>query len=92
MTGEYLARVGPMVVLGGLSVAWLAQISGRTRAYGFLPDIAFGLIGSLTAGLLAWATLASGTGMLTTFGIGALGAVLALAVQRGVWRPVPIRS
>ena len=44
------------------------------------------------AAVLAWATLASGTGMLTTFGIGALGAVLALAVQRGVWGPVPIRS
>jgi hypothetical protein len=94
MTAEYLVRLGPMVLLAGLSVAWLAQVSGRTRAYGygFLPDIALALLGSVTAGLLAWA-LAAGPGpMLGALGIGALGAALTLAAQRGAWRPDPIPS
>ena len=92
MTAEYVARLGPMLVLAGLSVAWLAQVSRRTGAYGFMPDVALGLVGSLAAGLVAWAALSSGTGMLATFGIGAVGAVLVIAAQRGLWQAAPARS
>ena len=92
MTSEYIAQMGPMLVVAGLMVAWLAQLSATTRGRGFLPDVALGLIGSVAGGLLGWAALASGAGMLGMFGIGAAGAVLAIAAQRGLWRSAPIRS
>ena len=92
MTTEYIAQMGPMLVMAGLVVAWLAQLSATTRGHGLLPDMALGLIGSVAAGLLVWAVVSSGAGMLGMFGIGAAGAVLAIVAQRGLWRSAPIRS
>ena len=92
MTTEYIVQIGPMLVMAGLMVAWLAQLSSTTRGPGFLPDMALGLIGSVAGGLLVWAALSSGAGMLGMFGIGAAGAVLAIVAQRGLWRSAPVRS
>ena len=92
MTAEDVVRLGPMLMLAGLSIVWLAQASERTIGFGFLPDIALGLIGSLAAGLVVWATRSASTGMLAMFWAGAAGAVLVIAAQRGVWRAVPVRS
>ena len=92
MTAEYVVQMGPMLVLAGLIVAWLAQLSSTVRGWGLVPDMGLGLIGSVTGGLLVWAVLSSGAGMLGMFGIGAVGAVLAIVAQRGLWRSAPIRS
>ena len=95
MTAEDVVRLGPMLMLAGLSIAWLAQVSERTIGFGFLPDIALGLIGSLAAGLaglVVWATRSASTGMLAMFWTGAAGALLVIAAQRGVWRAAPLRS
>ena len=92
MTGEYIAQMGPMLVMAGPAVAWLAQLSRRSRGWGLLPDMATGLIGSVAAGLLTWALVYSGTSMLRMFAIGAAGAVVAIVAQRGLWRFAPVRS
>ena len=94
MTPEFIAQMGPMLVLAGLTVAWLGQVSSLIRRHGrgLLPDIVLGLIGSVAAGLLVRATLSAGAGMLGMFAIGAAGAVLAIMAQRRLWRPVAVRS
>jgi uncharacterized membrane protein YeaQ/YmgE (transglycosylase-associated protein family) len=92
VTTEYIAQMAPMLVMAGLVVAWLAQLTSATRGWGFLPDVATGLIGSVAAGLLAWAAMPPGAGMLRMFAIGVGGAALVTLVQRGLWRLAPIRS
>lgn len=84
MTTEYVAQMAPMLVIAGAMVAWLAQISSTARVYGFLPDRALGLVGSVLAGARVWA--------LGMFGIGGAGAVLAIVAQRGPWRSARVRS
>jgi hypothetical protein len=92
VTTEYVAQMTPMLVLAGAMVAWLAQISSRAGGYGFLPDMAVGLGGSLLAGTLVLAAASADAGMLGVVGIGAAGAVLAIVAQRGLWRSAPGRS
>ena len=85
MTSEYIAQMGPMLAVAGAMVAWLAQLSSTTRArgHGFMPDMVIGLLGSMLAGALLWAASAvAHSGMLAMFGVGALGAGLAIASQR----------
>jgi uncharacterized membrane protein YeaQ/YmgE (transglycosylase-associated protein family) len=92
VTTEYVAQMAPMLVMAGLVVAWLAQLTPSTRGWGFLPDIATAVIGSVAGGLLVWAAISPGAGMLRMFGIGAGGAVLVVLAQRGLWRLAPVRS
>ena len=91
MTAEYIAQMIPMLIIAGAMAGWLAQISPTTRGYGFLPDMALGVVGSVLAGVLLWAAFA-GAGMLAMFALGAVGATVAIAAQRGLWRPAPGRS
>ena len=91
MTPEYIAQMAPMLIVAGQVVVWLAQIS-KTRGYGFLPDMALGLGGSVLAGTLVFAAVSADAGMLAMFGIGGVGAALAIVAQRGLWRrQAPIR-
>jgi hypothetical protein len=86
---EYVAQMVPMLVIAGAMVAWLAQMSWTAGGFGFLPDMALGLAGSM----LVVAVVASAeAGMLGIFGMGGAGAVLAIAAQRGLWRSAPARS
>lgn len=91
MTTEWIAQMAPMLVLAGVMVAWLAQVSWTARGYGFLPDMAFGMGGSAVAGTLLWAAISASAGMLAMFAIGGVGAVLAIAAQRAAWRSAPVR-
>jgi uncharacterized membrane protein YeaQ/YmgE (transglycosylase-associated protein family) len=93
MTMEYIAQMAPMLIVAGQVVVWLAQIFSKTRGYGFLPDMALGLGGSVLAGTLVFAAVSADAGMLVMFGIGAVGAALAIVAQRGLWRrQAPIRT
>ena len=92
MTAEYIAQMAPMLVIAGAMVAWMAQLSSALEGYGFLPDVALALLGSVLAGVCVWAAVSANAGMLGMFGIGCGGAVLALVAQRGLWRPARVRS
>jgi|SRR5919198_2941977 uncharacterized membrane protein YeaQ/YmgE (transglycosylase-associated protein family) len=85
MRAEYVAQMAPMLVVAGAIVAWLAQISSTTRGYGFVPDMALGVAGSVLAGTLIWASF-GGAGMLAMFVIGGVGASVVIVAQRGLWR------
>ena len=85
MTTEYLAQMLPMLVLAGAMAGLVAQVPKTTRGYGLLPDMGIGVVGSILAGAFLRATTASGPSMTGMFLIGAVGAALALVVQRRVW-------
>jgi hypothetical protein len=86
VTTEWIAQMAPMLVLAGVTVAWLAQLAWTARGYGFLPDMALGLGGSVLIGALVGTVAAADVGMLAVFAIGGIGAVLAIVAQRGLWR------
>jgi len=46
----------------------------------------------VAGGLLAWAVMSPGAGMLRMFAIGVGGAVVVVVAQSGLWRLAPIRS
>jgi uncharacterized membrane protein YeaQ/YmgE (transglycosylase-associated protein family) len=82
---EHIAHMGPMLILAGLLVGWLADAVSRAGGYGHMLDMTVGLVGSVVAGMLVWIFL-SGIGMPLMFGTGCAGATLAIAAQRGLWR------
>jgi len=82
---ESIMHMGPMLVLAGLLVAWLAEVVSRDGGYGYNLDMAVGLAGSVIAGSLVWVFF-SGIGMPLMFGSGCAGAMLAIGAQRGLWR------
>ena len=84
---ESITHMGPMLILGGLLVAWLAEAVSRAGGYGYMLDVAVGLVGSLVAGTLVWG-LFSSLSMPQMFLSGCVGATLAIAAQRGLWRSV----
>ena len=86
MTTEYIVQMAPILIIAGAFVAWAAQIPSTATGYGFLPDMALGLAGSVLAGALAWAVIFAHAGMLAMFVIGFVGAVITIAAQRGLWR------
>ncbi len=92
MTTEYIVQMVPMLVIAGAMVAWVAQMSWRAGGYGFLPDMALALVGSVFAGTFVWTAISADAGMVGMFGIGGVGAVLAIVAQRGLWRPARARS
>ena len=79
-----------MLVTAGAMVAWLAQTRWTVGGYGFLPDMALAVVGSVLAGALVWAAISVNAGMLGMFVIGGVGALLAIIAQRGLWRPAEI--
>jgi uncharacterized membrane protein YeaQ/YmgE (transglycosylase-associated protein family) len=80
----------PMLVIAGILVAWLAQIPAKSRGYGFLADMACGLVGSACVGALI-VGLGGDPGMVVMFWIGIVGSFLALAAQRRLWAPADVR-
>ena len=84
---ENIAHMGPMLILAGLLAGWLAEAVSRAGGYGYMLDMAVGLVGSVVAGTLVWIFF-SGIGMPLMFGSGCAGAALAIAAQRGFWRSV----
>jgi uncharacterized membrane protein YeaQ/YmgE (transglycosylase-associated protein family) len=83
---EILVQMLPMLVLGGLIAAWLAEAVSRAGGYGFIPDMLMGLTGSLIAGAAVWGVTSRDPAMTTMFLVGCAGAALAIVAQRGLWR------
>jgi len=83
---EHIMQMGPMLVLAGLTAGWVAETLSRADAYGFIHDMALGLIGSVVVGVTIWFAISSEAGMLAMFLIGFGGAALAIVAQRTFWR------
>jgi uncharacterized membrane protein YeaQ/YmgE (transglycosylase-associated protein family) len=83
---EHVAQMGPMLILAGLAVGWMAEAVSRARGYGLLPDMILGLIGSVVGGGLVWFLLSGDAGMITVFIIGCAAAVVIIIAQRSFWR------
>ena len=92
MTSEYIAQMGPMLAIAGAFVAWLAQIRSTSGGYGFMPDMAIAVGGSVLAGAFVWVAISPDAGMLGMVGIGGIGALVAIVAQRGLWRSAAHRS
>lgn len=83
---EYVAQMGPMLLLAGLAAGWVSEALSRARGYGFLYDMVLGLAGSLLAGTAMSVLVSSEAGMATMFVIGCVGAAVVIAAQRQFWR------
>ena len=84
---EHIAHMGPMLILAGLLTARVAEAVSRAGGYGYMLDMAVGLVGSVVAGTLVWIVF-SQIGMPWMFMSGCVGATLAIAAQRRLWRSV----
>lgn len=82
---EHIVQMGPMLVLAGLVAGWTAETVSRAGGYGLIPDMVFGLIGSVLVGGIFW-VVSGDAGILSTLVIGGAGAALAVVAQRSVWR------
>jgi uncharacterized membrane protein YeaQ/YmgE (transglycosylase-associated protein family) len=82
---EHIAHTGPMVILAGLMVGWMAEAVSRARGYGLIPDMVLGLVGSVVVGGIV-GSVSRDAGMLAMFAIGVTGAALAVVAQRGLFR------
>lgn len=83
---EDLVQMGPMLGLAGLMAGWVADATSRAGGYGFLHDLAVGLVGSVVAGAAVWTVVATDAGMVGMFAIGCAGAALAIVAQRMFYR------
>jgi uncharacterized membrane protein YeaQ/YmgE (transglycosylase-associated protein family) len=81
---ETIVQMTPMLILGGLIAAWLAEAVSRAWGYGFISDMVLGLAGSLIVGALVWLLLWRDAGMATMLLVGCTGAALAIIAQRNV--------
>ena len=90
MLMEDVAQMGPMLVLAGLTVGWLAEAARRAGGHGLLSDLVLGLVGSLAVGGIFWVAISSDVGMVAMLVIGGGGAALALMAQRAVWKSTPV--
>ena len=86
MVLEDVARIGPLLVVAGLAVGWIADGVARAGGYGLLRDLGLGLAGSVLGGLTVWSVIPSGVGMATMCHAGSAGAVIVITGQRGFWR------
>ena len=87
MTVEYLAQMAPMWATAALMIAWLAHEFYGADSLGFLADLAVGLAGGIAAGALVPRMTSWVPGMLPMFVLAGVGAIVAIAAQRRVWRP-----
>jgi uncharacterized membrane protein YeaQ/YmgE (transglycosylase-associated protein family) len=83
---EYVAQMGPMLILAGLAAGWMAEAVSRARGYGLIPDMVLGLVGSVAGGAIVWLVISSEAGMVTMFLIGGGAAALLIIAQRSFWR------
>jgi uncharacterized membrane protein YeaQ/YmgE (transglycosylase-associated protein family) len=72
--------------LTALATAVAVLTLGCAGGYGFIFDMVFGLVGSVVGGAIVWVFISSDTGMLAMLVIGCVGAALAIAAQRRLWR------
>jgi uncharacterized membrane protein YeaQ/YmgE (transglycosylase-associated protein family) len=83
---EHIVQMGPMLVLAGLIAGWVAEAAARAGGYGFIVDMALGLIGSVVGGSIVWVLISGDVGMPAMLAIGCGGAALAIVTQRRFWR------
>jgi uncharacterized membrane protein YeaQ/YmgE (transglycosylase-associated protein family) len=83
---EYIAQMAPMLLLAGVAAGWMSEAVSRAHGYGFMYDLALGIVGSLLAGVVMSLVISNGGGMAAMFVIGCTGAVLLIAAQRQFWR------
>jgi len=83
---EYVAQMGPMLVLAGLMVGWIVETVSRAGGYGLVPDMVVGVVGSVLVGGIVRVAVSHAPGMLGMFVIGCAGAGLAIVAQRSLWR------
>jgi uncharacterized membrane protein YeaQ/YmgE (transglycosylase-associated protein family) len=84
---EHIIQMGPMLVLAAIMAGWVAEAVSRAGGYGFITDMALGLVGSVAGGGSFWAVISTdAVGMLAMFLIGCGSAALAIAAQRRFWR------
>ena len=86
MSMEQIVQMGPMLVLAGLMMGWLAETTWRAGGHGLLNDIVVGLAGSLLGGVAFWFAISSQVGMVAMVVVGSVGSGLAIAGQRAVSR------
>jgi uncharacterized membrane protein YeaQ/YmgE (transglycosylase-associated protein family) len=89
---EDVAQMGPMLVVAGLTVGWIAEAARRVGGHGLLSDLVLGLVGSLAVGGIFWVVISSDVGMVAMLVIGGGGAGLAIMAQRTVWKSPPARA
>jgi uncharacterized membrane protein YeaQ/YmgE (transglycosylase-associated protein family) len=83
---EYIAQMAPMLLLAGLAIGWVSEAVSRAKGYGFMYDLALGIVGSVLAGIVMSVVVSREAGMVVMFVTGCIGATLALAAQRQFWR------
>jgi uncharacterized membrane protein YeaQ/YmgE (transglycosylase-associated protein family) len=83
---EHITQMVPMLIVGGLVAAWLAEAISRDGGYGFSRDTLVGLVGSLVTGGFVWLVVSRETWMTTMLGAGCAGGGLAIVLQRTLWR------
>jgi uncharacterized membrane protein YeaQ/YmgE (transglycosylase-associated protein family) len=83
---EYIAQMGPMLILAGLATGWMAEVLSRAGGYGLIPDLIVGLVGGVVGGATLWVLVSTEVGMLAMFVVGCVGAAVAIVAQRHLWR------
>jgi uncharacterized membrane protein YeaQ/YmgE (transglycosylase-associated protein family) len=83
---DHIVQMGPMLLLAGLTVGWVAEAVSRAGGYGLIHDMVLGVVGSVIGGGTVWVVGSSQAGMLAMFLIGGGGGALAIGAQRGLWR------
>jgi len=83
---EYAFQMGPMLLVGALTVGLLAEATWRPGGYGLIGDLMTGLAGGLAAGALAWLVTSIPPGMLMMLVLGGAGGALSITGQRTLWR------
>lgn len=92
MTNEYIVQMLTTVAIAGALVAWLAQIPKTNRGYGFMPDMALAVAGSVAAGALVALGVTADAGMTVMFWVGIVGATVLLGAQRRLWPAAVARA
>jgi uncharacterized membrane protein YeaQ/YmgE (transglycosylase-associated protein family) len=83
---EHIVQMGPLLVFAGLMAGWVAEALSRAKGYGFISDMALGVVGSVAGGGAFWRVVPTDVvGMSAMFLIGCGGAALAIVAQRRFW-------
>ena len=89
---EYAIQMGPMLLIGALTIGLIAEAGWRPGGYGLLGDLITGLAGGLVVGAIAWLVSSVPPGMLAMVVLGGVGGAVAIVGQRTLWRaPVTAR-
>jgi uncharacterized membrane protein YeaQ/YmgE (transglycosylase-associated protein family) len=86
MVLEDIARMGPLLVLAGLAVGWIAEVVSRAGGHGLIRDMGHGIAGSVLAGLTVRSVIHGDVGLVAMFLIGCAGAAVVIAGRRRLWR------